>query len=150
MFWHNSARRCNKVISCLGLDIESQWMKLQTQSWDSWSVCGDSGAKRGLAMSTSSFKPVTNPLWALNETNIECQSLPLLNTTASFLKNSVYFKTNFLKDTFLCLSNGIWFRSGPLKETLNLHEHSVGLLKSVPMHEEPVEVGRGDGPRMSP
>ena len=40
--------------------------------------------------------------------------------------------------------------SGPLKETLNLREHSVGHLKSVPMHEEQVEVDTGDGPRISP
>lgn len=106
MLWHNSARRCNKVIRCLGLDVESQWMKLQAQSRDSWSVCGNSGAKRGLAMSILSFKPVTNPLWALNETNIKCQSLPLLNTMASFLKNSVYFKTIKKKKLFYVYQMG--------------------------------------------
>ena len=146
MLWHNSARRCNKVIRCLGLDVESQCMKLQTQSHDSWSVCGNSGAKRGLAMSISSFKPVTNLLWALNETNIECQSLPLTPWLHSW---KTQYTSKQKKNTFLCISNGIWFRSGPLKETLNLHVH-VGHLKSVPMHEEQVEVDTGDGPRISP
>ena len=55
MLWHNSTRRCNKAITCLDLDVESQWKKLQTQSGDSCAVWGDSGAKRGFAISNASF-----------------------------------------------------------------------------------------------
>lgn len=151
MLWHNSARRCNKVIRCLGLDVESQWMKLQTQSRDSWSVCGDSGTKRGLATSISSFRPVTDPLWALNETNIECWSLPYLTPWLHSWKTQYTSKLFFfLKILFYVYQMRFDSGSGPLKETLNLHEHSVGHLKSVPMHEEQVEVDTGDGPRISP
>ena len=66
---------------------------------------------------------------------------------ASFLKNSVYFKT--IKKNFSMYIKWDLIQIRPFEETLNLHVY-VGHLISVPMHEEQVEADTGGGPELVP